>query len=68
VGALHNEHREEVPEAAPEQHGCDKVDCSEESGYEDAQKWVDSGEEIFEGRADDICKDVEEDTNQAGGQ
>ena len=30
-------YREEVPEAAPEQHGCDKVDCSEESGYEDAE-------------------------------
>ena len=32
-----DKYREQIPKAAPEQHGCDKVDCSEETGYEDPE-------------------------------
>ena len=32
-------YREEIPEAAPEQHWCNKVGGSEEAGDEDAENW-----------------------------
>ena len=32
-------YREEIPEAAPEKHRCNKVGGSEEAGDEDAENW-----------------------------